>query len=72
MFFQLDSGLNVDMPPPLELSDRKSISKKCTFRNKSQLQATVSGVVKIIVKEKHKVVEVTRLSCGYPECHAVY
>lgn len=38
--------------------ERKSISKKWTFGNKSHLQVFVSGVIKLKVQEKDKAVEV--------------
>ena len=57
--FLLNSRLNVHMTPHLnDLSEGKSISKKCTFGNSSHLQATVSGVIKLLVQEKGKAVEV--------------
>lgn len=54
-----DSGSSIDMTPQLDkLSGRKSISKKCTFGNKSKMQAIMNGVIKIIVRKKGKMAEV--------------
>ena len=60
MSFLLDSGSNVHMTPHLgDLTEQKRINKKCTFGNNSHLQATVSGVIKLLVQENGKAMEVT-------------
>lgn len=58
MSFLFDSGSNVHMTPHLyDLWERKSISKKFTHGKKLQLQATASDVIKLLVQEKGKAVE---------------
>lgn len=56
---RLDSGSNVHKTSYLyNLSERRSISKKCTLGNDLQLQATGSGVIKLLVQDQRKTVEI--------------
>lgn len=57
MFFSIVSGSDVHITPHLHASlERERFSNKRTFDNKPQLQATVNGVIKLIVQEKEKAV----------------
>lgn len=57
--FLPDSRSNVCMTPhPGDLSERTSISKELTVSKKSQLQATVSDVTKLLAQDSENVVEI--------------
>lgn len=57
--FLLDSGLKVHVTSHLDdLSERRAINKKCTFRNRLHLRATVSRIIKLNVQDDGKEVEV--------------
>lgn len=76
----MDSRSNVNMTPHLhDLSERQSISMKCSFANNAQLQATMSGEIRVLIPASGKRLEIrvrdvlliTALSCRVLNTRAI-